>query len=150
MRSPFPPRSAAAPAAHPVFRILDTTLAEALPVVDYLGLFESEIIAQLAGQGAALQGTMPTHPGGPPLHYLRALVPFTAEGLVVAEEPHGSNRANAYLGPRALEDLERGLAAFDCRYAGNLASQPAPPCRVQEPFEFRGRRLAYPHVTRDP
>lgn len=138
-------------AAHPLFRILDPTLAEALPVVDYLGLFPSEIIAQLAGLGSALQGSMPARPGGQPLHYLRALVPFTAEGFVMADEPFGSNRQNAYLAPRALEDLARGLPAMDCRDTGNAGPpQPAPPCRLQEPFEFRGQRLAYPHVARDP
>lgn len=149
-RRALPDTTRVVDAAHPLFRILDTTLAEALPIVDYLGLFESEIIAQLAGQGAALQGTMPTHPGGQPLHYLRALVPFTAEGFVLADEPYGSNRSNPYLAPRALQDLEHGLAAFTCGNSDNPPLQPAPPCRVQEPFEFRGQRNAYPHVTRDP
>ena len=120
-------------------------------MVDYLGLFRSEVVAAFANVAAASQGSERPTPGSDPLHYIRVVVPFGAESLVAAERRYNSNRHNPYLRPRALEDLARGLAAFDCENVNNPGpDEPAPPCRVQEPFEFRGRRGAFPHVTRDP
>ena len=61
-----------------------------------------------------------------------------------------SNRHNAYLAYGGLAKLGSGLEAFDCRNTSDPGpSQAAPPCKVQQPFEFRGRAGAYPHVTRD-
>ncbi|MEX2195179.1 MAG: MlaD family protein [Thermoleophilaceae bacterium] len=149
-RRALPDTTSVVDAAHPLFRIIDPTLADVVPILDYLGMFEPEVAAAFAGLAAATQGSERTGPGDEPVHYLRALVPFTLEGLAVAGERFGSNRHNPYLAPRALEKLAQGLESFDCLNQHNAASQPAPPCRVQEPFEFRGERLAYPHVTRDP
>jgi hypothetical protein len=149
-RRGLPAASRTVRAAHPLFRLLVPLLREGLPVVDYAGLFRSEVIAAFANVAAATQGSERPTPGAEPLHYIRVLVPFGAEGLVGADQRYGSNRHNPYFGPRALENLARGLETFDCENAGNpQREQPAPPCRVQQPFEFRGRRLAYPHVTRD-
>jgi phospholipid/cholesterol/gamma-HCH transport system substrate-binding protein len=138
-------------AAHPVFRLLVPVLREALPVVDYAGAFRSEVLAAFVNVAAATQGSERPTAGSDPLHYIRVIVPFGSEGLVAADRRYGSNRHNPYFSPRALERLARGLEAFDCQNTGNPQNdEPAPPCRVQEPFEFRGRRLAFPHVTRDP
>jgi hypothetical protein len=47
--------------------------------------------------------------------------------------------------------LAGGLDSFDCSNTGNPGSgQPAPPCRVQQPLLFEGRRTAYPHVQPAP
>lgn len=137
-------------AAQPVLDRLDPVLAEALPVVDYLGRFRYEVVSTLANIAAATQAGQPTRPGGRPLEYLRALVPFTAEGMVTAEKRFGSNRHNPYFLPRALDNLKAGLEAFDCRNASNPDSpQAAPPCREQAPLEFRGQRRAFAHVEAD-
>lgn len=137
--------------ALPLFRQLDPALAEALPVVDYVGLYKSEVAATFAGVAGATQGTHTTGPGRAPVHYLRALVPLTAEGLLVNDRRAGTNRHNAYPTPRWLDNLATGLEAIDCSNTGNGGiPQPAPPCKVQEPLEFRGERNAFPQLKRDP
>ena len=137
-------------AARPVMQRLEPTLREALPVVDYLALYKSEITATLANLAAATQGAAPPSPGAEPLRYLRALVPFTAEGMVAADKRFGSNRHNPYFSPRALDKLKSGLESFDCRNESNPEKpQPARPCREQEPLEFRGERRAFTRVEAD-
>ena len=137
--------------SHPVVRVLAQTLREALPVVDYLGLYKQEIVTQVANVASATQA-VETTAGGKPRHYLRTIPIFAPEGLTVATERFGTNRYNPYLAPRALEKLSSGLESFDCRHTGNRAppGTQAPPCKVQAPIEFRGRRTAFPQLKRDP
>ena len=73
---------------------------------------------------------------------------MTAEGLVASDQRYGTNRHNPYFVPGGLADLSKGLKAFDCSNAGNQSppAQQAPPCRLQSPQEFQGRRKGYPHV----
>ena len=138
-------------AAHPLFQLLEPVLQEAQPVVDYLGLFEAEIVTAFAGVAAATQWQLPSAADGEPLHVLRALVPFIAEGFVVAPERFGSNRHNPYFRPRALDKLTTQLEAIDCENVDNQpAPEPAPPCVVQEPLDFRGRKTAFPQIRKDP
>jgi hypothetical protein len=56
-----------------------------------------------------------------------------------------SNRHNPYFAPEPLRKLPQGMESFDCANAGN-STQKAPPCKVQPPLEFQGRRTAYPHI----
>ena len=137
--------------ALPLFRQLDPTLAELQPVLDYLGLYRREVAATFSNVAAATQGTERTGPGREPVHYLRALVPLTAEGFLVNERRAGSNRHNPYPLPGWMDKLATGLESIDCSNTGNGGiPQPAPPCKVQEPLEFRGRRTQFPQLRRDP
>jgi phospholipid/cholesterol/gamma-HCH transport system substrate-binding protein len=138
-------------AAHPVFRILVPTLQQALPVVQYLGVYKEEVVTAIANLAAATEGAEQPGAGRPPLHYIRALVPFTAEGLLVEDKRFGTNRHNPYMAPLGMNKLAQGLDSFDCSNTGNPGSgEPAPPCRVQQPLLFEGRRSAYPHVEPAP
>ncbi len=76
------------------------------------------MIAAFANVAAATEAAAPPAGGGAPIHYLRALVPFTAEGLVAADERFGTNRHNPYFLPGALEKLGEQLETFDCRNVG--------------------------------
>jgi phospholipid/cholesterol/gamma-HCH transport system substrate-binding protein len=137
-------------AAHPVVDLLPPTLKEALPVVQYLDLYKQEVLDQETLLGASLQGSTPAVGGGPPVHYLRALVPFTSESLVAWQQREGTNRHNPYFLPHALDNLANGLQSFDCSNTGNPSAQdPAPPCVVQKPLQFQGRATAFPHVEAD-
>ena len=136
-------------AARPLFQVLDLVLREAVPVVDYAGLYKQEVVTSWADVAAATQGVERQVAGGPPLHYLRALVPFTAEGLVAYDKRLGSNRHNPYLLPRGLDKLKTGLESFDCQNVSNPGNEPAPPCKPQTPLLFRGERNAFPHVKAD-
>jgi hypothetical protein len=136
-------------AAHPLFKRLPPLLQEAQPIVEYVDLYKQDAVAQLAGFGSSLQAKAPTEAGGAPLHYLRALVPFTSEGFAVYEQRSGTNRHNPYFEPFALNRLRDGLEAFDCTHLGNpSAGEPAPPCREQKQAEFQGRTTAYTQVRR--
>ncbi len=139
-------------AAHPLFRLLVPVLQEAEPVVEYLGLYEREVIAAFANVAAATQYAESPAGGGTPIHVLRALVPFTAEGLVAADERFGTNRHNPYFLPGALEKLDTQLETFDCRNADNrsLAGQEAPPCVVAPNLEFQGRATRFPQLRKQP
>jgi virulence factor Mce-like protein len=133
--------------AHPVFRVLVPTLQQALPVVEYLVLYKQEVVSTIGNLASSTQASERPAGDQPPLHYLRALVPFTAEGLVAEDKRFGTNRHNPYLLPMALLKLKDGLDSFDCSNQGNPGSgQPAPPCRVQHPLGFQGNTRAFPHV----
>jgi virulence factor Mce-like protein len=150
-RTALPDTTRIVDAAHPLFGQLEPLLRQLVPVVDFLALYEQELVTSFAGVAAATQASERPAAGAEPIRYLRALVPFTAEGFVAAQERLGSNRHNPYFRPRALDMLEQGLESFDCANAASPSQpQEAPPCRRQEPLEFRGRRLAFPHVTADP
>ena len=138
-------------AARPLFDQLVPVLQEAEPVVDYLGLYEREVIAAFANVAAATQGAERPQGGGTPIHYLRALVPFTAEGLVAADERFGTNRHNPYFLPGALEKLGTQLETYDCRNTENQSppTQKAPPCVVAPNLEFQGRSTRFPQLKKE-
>jgi virulence factor Mce-like protein len=146
----LPATTATVKAAHPLFRLLGPVLQEAEPVVDYLGLYRNDVVNALAQVSAATQATERPQGGGPPIHYLRAIVPFGPEGLVAAEERFGTNRHNPYLLPRALEKLDSQLETFDCRNEGNMSppGTEAPPCDVAPHLEFQGRRTRFPQLRK--
>jgi virulence factor Mce-like protein len=133
--------------AVPLFKLLTPTLQEAKPVVDFLGPYKREFTQMWANIASATQGTE-LSANGERLHYLRALVPFTFEGLVTNDQRFGSNRHNPYFEPGGLAKLPDGLESISCENAGNFTppGQNAPPCKVQKPQTFQGRTGAYPQV----
>jgi ABC-type transporter Mla subunit MlaD len=150
-RTALPATTDLVDAARPVFQVLTPTLQEANPVVDFLGLYRREAVTVWANLAASTQASR-VGADGKRLHYLRALVPITHEGLVAADQRYGTNRHNPYIAPGGLAKLATGLEAFDCDNTGNPSppGQLAPPCKVQAPTPFQGRSGAYPHVGREP
>jgi len=136
----------------PLVRILEPTLVQAQPIVEYLARFDREFVAAFANLAAATQGAERPSAGAEPIHYIRALVPFTAEGAVVQDRRYGTNRHNPYFLPMGMLKLgEGGLESFDCQNTGNPGGgEPAPPCKVQQPLRFQGRRTAFPRVEPAP
>jgi phospholipid/cholesterol/gamma-HCH transport system substrate-binding protein len=135
--------------AHPLFKRLPPVLQEAQGVAEYLALYKEDAVAQLGGFGASLQASAPTEAGGDRIHYLRALVPFTSEGLLVYDQREGTNRHNPYFRPHGLDKLRTGLESFSCSNVGNpSAGEPAPPCVVQQQVTFQGRSTAFSQVRR--
>jgi virulence factor Mce-like protein len=142
----LPAATSVVKAADPLFGVLDVGLREVVPIVQYLGMFKQDLITSFANLTAATQAAEPSRPGGDPVHYLRVVAPFTMEGLVTADKRLPSNRHNPYFAPEPLRKLPDGLEAFDCENAVGPEPQDAPPCKVQPPIEFQGKRTAYPHV----
>jgi phospholipid/cholesterol/gamma-HCH transport system substrate-binding protein len=133
-----------------LLRAVDPALRQLVPVLDYVGVFRREVAAGFTNLAAATQASAPSAPGGRRIRYLRALPLFGAEAAVASARRYGSNRHNAYFGPGAMEQLAEGLRSLDCRHAGRPPEpDPAPPCVEQEPFEFGGQRLDFPHVEAD-
>ena len=150
-RTGLPAGTSVVNATRPVFQVLDPALRELVPVVQYLGLFKQDLITSFANLAAATQGAAPSQPGGDPVHYLRVVVPFTQEGFAGQAKRLPSNRHNPYFNPEPLLKLPQGLDSFDCSNTSNPSSpEPAPPCRVQQPLLFGGKRLAFPHVDLAP
>jgi virulence factor Mce-like protein len=134
-------------AAVPVFRVLTPTLGELKPVVDFLEPRKREFTTMWANIASDNQASQ-VGANGQRLHYIRALVPMTAEGLVATGQRYGTNRHNPYFAPGGLADLKDGLKAFDCGNVNNQSppGQLGPPCKLQPLQEFQGRRQAFPHV----
>jgi phospholipid/cholesterol/gamma-HCH transport system substrate-binding protein len=145
-RNGLPAATKVVNSTRPVFQVLDPALRELVPVVQYLGLFKQDLITSFANLAAATQASQPVEAGGPPVHYLRVIVPFTQEGFAGHAKRLASNRHNPYFTPEPLRKLPQGLEAFDCANGGGNETEQAPPCKVQQPLEFQGRRTAYPHV----
>jgi virulence factor Mce-like protein len=137
-------------AAHPVFDVLVPVLRNAQPLVDYLGIYKGELVSQIASVAAAFQASEPQVAGGPPIHYLRALVPFSAEGPLAEAKRLGSNRHNPYPLPGYMNRLKTFEEAFDCSNTSNpSAPDKTPPCRVQKPLRFRGKATLFPRIVAD-
>ncbi|MBA2504531.1 MAG: MCE family protein [Thermoleophilaceae bacterium] len=146
-RTSLPATTRTVDSAHTLFRRLEAPLRDAVPIVDFLGMYKQELVNSFANLAAATQGSEKV--GGRDLKYLRALVPVNAEALVAADKRLPSNRHNAYLAPNGMDKLVGGLEALDCSNAGE-SPIPAPACKQQAPLEFRGRKRLYPKVDRDP
>ena len=148
-RTALPATTEFVDAARPVFQLLTPALQEVNPVLDFLGLYEREAVAVWASLSSATQASQ-VGADGKRLHYLRALVPITHEGMVAADQRFGTNRHNPYFAPGGLAKLDTGLETFTCDNEGNQSppGQAAPPCKVQVPPRFQGRSTAYPHVRR--
>ena len=146
----LPATTATVEAARPLFRLLVPVLQEAAPVVDYLGLYKRDVVNAISGIASATQASERPQGGGPAIHYLRALVPVAAEGLVAAQERFGTNRHNPYLLPGALEKLATQLETFDCRNEGNQSppGAAAPPCVVAPNLDFQGRKTRFPQLRK--
>jgi hypothetical protein len=94
-----------------------------------------------------------TYPGeAHPLHYLRAITVVDNDALMIDTKRKPTNRTNAYPAPNSQLKFKSGLEAFSCANTSNPPTIPAifsaPPCKVQAPFEFQGRRTSYPQVRR--
>ena len=137
-------------AVHPLFRILVPVLQNAQPLVDYLGLYKSELTSQLSSVAAAFQASEPQGAGGPSLHYLRATVPFSDESAVAANKRLGSNRHNPYPLPGYMNRLKQFELTFDCQNKNNPSgTDMTPPCVPQPPFRFRGKATQFPRLVPD-
>ena len=136
--------------------VLEAAGRELVPVVELLGAYRREILAQVVNLGTSLQAATP-QPAGPPLHYLRVLFPIMNESQFGASRRLPSNRYNPYFPPGAQDLLgSGGLRAFDCANTANPAPVPVtgngtpPPCQAQAPWSFGSVARSYPHLEQGP
>jgi phospholipid/cholesterol/gamma-HCH transport system substrate-binding protein len=149
-RTGLPATTRIVKAAHPLFRILVPVLQNAQPLVDYIGLYKAELVSQISSVAASFQASLPQGAGRPPLHYLRAIVPFSDEAAVATDMRLGSNRHNPYPLPGYMNRLKSFELTFDCQNQNNpKGSDQTPPCVPQPPFRFRGRATKFPRLVPD-
>jgi phospholipid/cholesterol/gamma-HCH transport system substrate-binding protein len=179
-RAGFPAAEQVLEDARPLIAQLDPAMRQLTPIIDFLGLYKSEITTFLANTPAATQASDANG------HYLRTTNPLNAENLAVYPRRVGTNRTNPYTKPGNFRQLAQGLPSFDNRHCGSgvpnitnvplpplppilgvelvpaellnrivqfaFAGQPgvngpAPPCRLQGPYNFGGEITQYPHVN---
>lgn len=147
-------------AAPPLLDTLDPTgnglapvLSNLLPVIDFLDLYQKEVLNGFGNIASSTQWTTKT-PGGEDYHYLRFLAPIMSENMFGLRRRLPSNRHNAYVEPGWMAKLATGqLPALDCRNTSNPQTVPilggggTIPCIEQKPFTFRGQTLSYPHLV---
>ncbi len=141
-------------AAGPLLDALYPAARELVPVVQVLNAYRREILAVAANVAAATQASTEL-PDGSQRRVLRTMIPLTNELIDGYKHRLASNRHNPYLRPGGLADLTNGtIRAFDCDNVDNAQTVPvigsgAPPCLVQEPWDFNGRRRSFPQAERD-
>jgi phospholipid/cholesterol/gamma-HCH transport system substrate-binding protein len=119
----------------PLLRDLDPFLRNATPILDYLGLYKSEIAAFFANDSAATQAVDQSPSSDRPLHYLRTTNPTNPENLAAYPKRLPTNRSNPYTEPGGYRKLatEGHLEVFDDYYC-TQGSNPPPPVAVPPPL----------------
>lgn len=129
--------------ARPLVVQLHPALRDLVPLVEWLTINRREVAAWITKLATAAQASNQSG------HYARILIVLAREGLTIYDERLDSNRHNPYPKPGYLERVgQPHVLAFDCRNAGS--TDDAPPCVEQGPFEFRGRRGAFPQLSEAP
>jgi virulence factor Mce-like protein len=141
----------------PLLAQVDPFLRELNPILDYLGLYKSEIAAFFANDVAATQVTEVPLGSDVPVHYLRTTNPVNPEVLAAWPYRLATNRSNPYTEPRGYAKLKSGLEVFDDYYCTNnavapvspLASPLVPPALFQQIQDFVYGGLSNGNVAPD-
>jgi virulence factor Mce-like protein len=160
----------------PLLSQLDPALRELIPLTDFVGRYQREILAFFANTVGATQAADRPPGATVPVHYLRTTNPINPEVLAAYPNRLGTSRPNPYQLPGALTKIGRpsldvyqdqhcgaggipvigalipGLipASLDALIKqfvfGNTANPLAPPCNKQQKFTVSGETTDYPHV----
>ena len=118
-RTGFPAAERVLRDVRPLLGQIDPAAQQLVPLLDWIGLYKSELTAFFANVAASTQARSP----GSAVHYLRTTNPLNPENLAVYPRRIGTNRPNAYARARGSDDLPRGLGVYEDRHCGN----PVPP-----------------------
>ena len=143
----------------PVLGELGPFLQQVNPILQYIGAHIATLSDMFANLGVATSAKVPNVTEGTIGHYLRQFGPQGLETASIHPTRLSSNRGNAYLNPLGVISSPEGveykvLPSFDCNNSGGEklpGGTPASPgCRVQEPFEFKGKLTKrYPNLAAD-
>jgi phospholipid/cholesterol/gamma-HCH transport system substrate-binding protein len=128
-----------------------------VPVIKYINVDRTELVAAMSNLAAALQATSAANTPGGSAHYLRAVATVGSDSIFGASVRAPSNRNNTYYPPGSLADIANGgLKSATCANTSNPAQVPLPlpnvPCREQGPFNW-GNGIAsgyFPRLTATP
>lgn len=142
--------------ATPALRSMTATARELIPLMQLFGVNRRATYGVLSNVGNFTNGTY-VAPGGKIVHYAGAAPSIWNESIGGWIKRLPTNRLNPYPKPDGLLDIgtDKVLKAYDCRNLKNPAYLPAtgtgaPPCLLQGPWEFRGKRAYYPRLTLEP
>ncbi len=140
-------------AFRPALNALEPAVQQVSPMINFIGLYQTELTTAMANLAASLEATAPAVgvPGGS-TSYLRSLAIVGNESLFGESVRGPDNRSNTYFAPGELSNISKGgLLSASCANAGNKSSSPITfknvPCKVQPGFEWSGITRYYPHVT---
>ncbi len=132
------------------------TSRELIPVIELMAALPYAPAAPFANVGNLTNGVM-VGPGGLVQHYAKGLPTVWNETVGGWKKRLPTNILNPYVKPGGLEDIAKHgyIKAFDCRNTKNPAYLPAiglgsPPCVLQGPWEFNGKRSFYPRLELAP
>ena len=138
-------------------------LGQLNPILEYIGVHIYTLSDMFANLGVATAAKVPKPTQGANGHYLRQFGPTGAETVSIYPVRLASNRGNAFLNPLGVLNTPEGskfkiLPNFDCKNTGVGEKEPtsgtggaptggSPGCRVQKPFEFKGKMTErYPQL----
>jgi virulence factor Mce-like protein len=139
-------------AFHPALDALLPAVKQIVPLIDFVGLYHTELTTAMANLAAGLEATAPAQTLSGSASYLRSISVLSNESLFGHAVREPSNRDNTNFAPGELANLGRGgLLSASCANTSNRSQSPLHlpnvPCRVQPGFRWNGLTRYFPHVT---
>ncbi|MGI8921963.1 MAG: MlaD family protein [Solirubrobacteraceae bacterium] len=151
--------------ARPLLGALGPFTEQFNPILQFLQLYQKEVIQFLNGSSGVKATTLstgtigqPTTPG--PAHYLRQFGPLGIEALGIWPVRPPGNRGNAYFPPNSLSQGATAIAnlmepSFDCKNTPTGGPVPtntsplggAPACFTDPPYLFQGKLAKVPQLV---
>jgi virulence factor Mce-like protein len=127
------------------------------PVIDFIGIYRTELVTAMSNLSATLEATAPANTNGWPdrpgtAGYLRATSVVGNESLFGQSVREPTNRDNTNFSPGELANLVRGgLLSASCANVHNASQSHLGfqnvPCRLEPGFSWNGLVRYFPHVT---
>ena len=144
----------------PLLGELGPFLSQVNPILQYIGVHVYTLSDMFANLGVATAAKV-ADPGPNQIgHYLRQFGPVGPDSVAIQPQRSSTNRGNAYLNPLGVLTSPEAakfkiLPSFDCRNSGEKepggSPSVTPGCRVQKPFEFKGKPTnRYPQLREEP
>jgi hypothetical protein len=139
-------------AFHPALDALLPAVRQVSPIINFIGLYKTELVTAMANLAASLEGTAPANVAGGSTHYLRSLAIVGNESIFGETTREPTNRSNTYFSPGELANVAKGgLLSASCANTSNRSQSgfgfKNVPCRVQPGFRWGGLTRYFPHVT---
>jgi phospholipid/cholesterol/gamma-HCH transport system substrate-binding protein len=139
-------------AFRPALDALQPAVQQVSPIINFIGLYRTELVPAMANLAASLEATAPSNAPGGSTNYLRSLAVVGNESIFGQSVREPTNRSNAYYSPGELMHLSSGgLLSASCANTGNRSQSgfgfKNVPCKVQPGFRWAGLTRYFPHVT---
>jgi phospholipid/cholesterol/gamma-HCH transport system substrate-binding protein len=139
-------------AFHPALDALLPAVRQVSPIINFIGLYKTELVTAMANLAASLEGRAPANTPSGSAGYLRSLAVAGNESVFGQSVRAPGNRSNSYFSPGELASVAHGgLFSASCANTKNASQSPVTfanvPCRVEPGFRWAGLVRYFPHVT---